>query len=336
MRINIHYGGRGLIGDPSLYVIKKMMQVFEELNVRVEKYDLYDQKNNIATLPQTLKEADGIILATTVEWHGVGGYMMQFLDACWLYGDKELMQKIYMAPVVLSTTYGEKEAELDLTSAWETLGGITCKGLCGYITDVTELEGNEGYGKLIEKSAENIYRSISQKSPMLPVSNKVVVQKVNKTRNTFLTQQETEQLSEYASNETYVKKQKEDIRELADFFRGQLTGNKSDSGRSYEDIFQSQFRSQPGVHLKYKITLKDKHRVIPLRIDNGQIDTTGGDLVYPDAELTTDSAILDAVTEGRKTFQGGFMEGSIVFKGDFKNLRLLDTMFPFMEAGSKK
>ncbi len=36
-----------------------------------------------------MKDADGIILATTVEWLGIGGFMYQFLDACWLYGDKE-------------------------------------------------------------------------------------------------------------------------------------------------------------------------------------------------------------------------------------------------------
>ena len=29
MKINIYYGGRGLIGDPTLYVIKKMQEVLE-------------------------------------------------------------------------------------------------------------------------------------------------------------------------------------------------------------------------------------------------------------------------------------------------------------------
>ena len=140
MKINIYYGGRGLIGDPTLYVIKRMMQVFEELNVQVERYDLYDQKNNISRLPQTLKEADGVILASTVEWHGVGGFIMNFLDACWLFGDKEKIRQTYMAPVVMSTTYGEKEGQLDLINAWEALGGITCNGICGYIPDVAELE----------------------------------------------------------------------------------------------------------------------------------------------------------------------------------------------------
>ena len=65
MKINIYYGGRGLIGDPTLHVLSKMQEVLAELNVTVERYDLYEYKINIVTLPQTLMYADGIILATT-------------------------------------------------------------------------------------------------------------------------------------------------------------------------------------------------------------------------------------------------------------------------------
>ena len=78
MQINIYYGGRGLMDDPTLFVIKKMKEVLEELRVTVEVFYLYEQKNSIPTLPQTLKNADGVILATTLEWYGIGGYMQLF------------------------------------------------------------------------------------------------------------------------------------------------------------------------------------------------------------------------------------------------------------------
>ena len=122
MNINIYYGGRGLIEDPTLYVLSKIEMVLEELRVTVNRYNLFELKSSIPTLPQTLKEADGIILAASVEWRGIGGYMQEFLDACWLYGDKEKISKLYMAPVVIATTYGEKEALSDLKNAWELLG----------------------------------------------------------------------------------------------------------------------------------------------------------------------------------------------------------------------
>ena len=106
MKVNIYYGGRGVLDDPTLYVLDKMEEVLVELRVNVDRYNIYEHKNSISTLPQTMKDADGIILATTVEWLGIGGYMHQFLDACWLYGDKEKISHIYMCPVVMSTTYG--------------------------------------------------------------------------------------------------------------------------------------------------------------------------------------------------------------------------------------
>ena len=79
MKIYIYYGGRGLMDDPTLYVINKMQEVLQELHVTVERYNLYELKNRITTVHQTLTEADGIILATPVEWYGIGCFMQQFL-----------------------------------------------------------------------------------------------------------------------------------------------------------------------------------------------------------------------------------------------------------------
>ena len=67
MNINIYYGGRGLVDDPTILVINKIQEVLDELNVNVNRYNLYEMKNTITTLSQTVTEADGIILATTVE-----------------------------------------------------------------------------------------------------------------------------------------------------------------------------------------------------------------------------------------------------------------------------
>ena len=105
MKVNIYYGGRGLIDDPTLYVMNKVQEVLEELRVNVERINLFEQKNAISTLPQSFKDADGIILATTVEWFGIGGYMQQFLDACWLYGNKEKINSIISLKINLLLYY---------------------------------------------------------------------------------------------------------------------------------------------------------------------------------------------------------------------------------------
>ncbi len=43
MNINIYYGGRGLIDDPTLFVINKMQEVLEELNQTISKYIFLDK-----------------------------------------------------------------------------------------------------------------------------------------------------------------------------------------------------------------------------------------------------------------------------------------------------
>ena len=75
VNINIYYGGRGLIDDPTLYVVNKMREVLEELRVHVTQYNLYENKNAIPTLPQNLNEAAGVILARTWAGYGTGAYM---------------------------------------------------------------------------------------------------------------------------------------------------------------------------------------------------------------------------------------------------------------------
>lgn len=331
MKINIYYGGRGVIGDPSLFAVKKMMQVFDELNVKVTKYDLYDQKNQIATLPQTLKDVDGIILASTVEWHGVGGYLMNFLDACWLYGDKEKIASVYMAPVVMATTYGEREAVLDLKNAWESLGGLTCDGISGYVADSKELEANKSYTELIEKSAENIYRSINQKHATLPTSNRAVTQKVSTTKKSLFTQQENEQLSELISDDTYVDKQKKDIQDLAGMFKTKLDLHKKDNLEDYVDAFKKCFKPVAGEHIRFLVKITDKNVAIAINIDNGNADIKLGDIVTPDVEYSIESKNLEEIIAGRKTFNGGFMEGSIKSKGKIAKMRMIDEFFPFMK-----
>ncbi len=333
MKINIYYGGRGMIDDPTLVVINKMQEVLEELHVKVERYNLHELKNTIPTLPQTLKDADGVIFATTVEWHGIGGYMHQFLDACWLYGDKEKISRIYMCPIVMSTTYGEREGKLDLSTAWEILGGLPCSGICGYIADTVSLEMNEGYMKLIEKKAENMYRTINQKIPSLPASNQAVKQMVYSTKNIDLTPQESEQLSQYVADDSYVQRQKEDIQELTSMFRDMMEiSAKEDDTEEYVNELKTHFVPQPGFAATYKITIDGKKKPLIIEVNTSQIECYYGGLSdAADVEMQMQRSVMDEIVEGRMTFQRAFMGGDMKMKGDFRILRSLDQIFSFIK-----
>ena len=57
-----------------------------------------------------------------------------------------------------------------------------------------------------------------------------------------------------------------------------------------------------------------------------------GTAANPDVEIQISHETMDDIIYGRMTFQRAFMGGSIKVKGDFKILRTLDQIFPFMES----
>ncbi|MCR5772032.1 MAG: SCP2 sterol-binding domain-containing protein [Butyrivibrio sp.] len=333
MKINIYYGGRGIVDDPSLYVINRMTDVLKELNVEVAQYNLFDQKSTITALPNSLKDADGIILASTVEWYGIGGYLMEFLDACWLYGDKDKISHMYMMPVVMSTTYGERDGVTSLETAWEILGGLPCDGVCGYIADTSLFDKNQDYIRLIEKKAENFYRTISQKITALPASNQVVKQKVSLTKSVDLTPQESEQLSRYVSDDRYVQTQKADIQELSSLFRDKLKNDeRSTSSEEYIEIFKKHFKNDTQVKGTYAITVTDRPGFKTILLNAGtslSAEVVSSEKSEMDVVLQMTQDSLDQIVGGRMTFQRAFMAGNMKMKGDFKLLRGLDQIFDF-------
>lgn len=329
MKVNIYYGGRGLLDDPTLYVIGKMEEVLKELRVSVERYNIYEHKNSISTLPQTLKDADGIILATTVEWLGIGGYMQQFLDFCWLYGDKEKIKTTYMQPIVMSTTYGEREGELTLSNAWEILGGLPCSGMCGYVDDLVSFEMNHDYSLIIEKKAENLYRTISQKQKSLPTSNQAVTRTILRTQQMDLTPQESEQLSQYVADDSYVKKQKEDIEELASMFKDKLSVQQNDTQTEYITELESHFVPQGDFTANYLFMIEEKKKPLVVEVAGEELNCYYGQQENVDVYAKLTGEVMNNILAGRMTFQRAFMTGEMTAKGNFKTLRTLDQIFIF-------
>ena len=329
MKVNIYYGGRGLLDDPTLYVLNKMEEVLKELRVTVERINIVEHKNEITTLPPTLKDADGIILGTTVEWLGIGGYMQQFLDACWLYGDKEKIKTTYMQPIVMSTTYGEREGELTLANAWEILGGLPCSGLCGYVEDLVNFEMNEDYTLIIEKKAESLYRTIAQKLKSLPTSNQAVKQSVLRTSQMDLTPQESEQLSKYVSDDSYVKKQKEDIEELASMFKNMLGKKDGDSEEAYISDFKERFCPQLDFSARYLFVIDGMKKPLFIEVKKDVLDIHYGQEENVDILAKLPSSVMESIVSGQMTFQRAFMTGEMTAKGQFKILKMLDVLFSF-------
>lgn len=331
MRIHIYYGGRGLIEDSTLYVLSRITDVLDELRVDVKRYNLYECKNEIAVLANGIKEADGVILAASVEWYGIGGLLQQFLDDCWLYADKSRLSKLYMMPVVVSSTYGEREAEQSLVKSWELLGGSLCPGITTYVESQTEFETNGNYAKVIENRAEHLYRTINQKIKALPSSTFALKQKIVRSAPMELTPQESEQLSKYVSDDTYVKKQKEDIEELSQMFKEMMDRTEGkDSSQEFIRNLKDNFKP-PKEEIKaiFEIRMTDINKALIVDINNTQLKCHYGESDYVDVVATTTKSVVNRIVTGRTTFQGAFMSGELTAKGDFKTLRLFDQLFQF-------
>lgn len=330
MKVNIYYGGRGLIDDPAIYVMNKMQEVLEELRVNVERINLVEQKNTISTMPQTFKDVDAIILATTVEWFGIGGYMQQFLDACWLFGNKEKISTMYMQPLVMSTTYGEKDAELTLINAWEILGGKICDGVCGYVDNVVDFEMNKAYQSIIEKKAENLYRAISQKMTNLPSSNGAVSRTVSKSRHIDLTPKESELLSKHVADDTYMKKQKEDIEELSSMFKGLLNQkNEKKKVDELESSFHDAFSPEEDFEATYQFAISEKDELFHVIVSKDNVKCYYGPKESADITAKLSMSVINEIVAGRMSFQRAFMTGEMTAKGEFQILRMLDRLFKF-------
>lgn len=331
MRINIYYGGRGLIEDSTIYVMNKLTEVLDELRVEVTRYNLFEDKAGITALTRTLKECDGVILATNVEWMGIGGLMQQFLDSCWLYADKEHLSRLYMLPVVMASTYGERDAEFTLIKAWEMLGGIPCEGLCAYVENHIEFETNPEYTLLIEKKAEMLYRYISQKIKVFPTSTNAVKQSVLRKTAIDLTPQESEQLSMYVSDDTYVKKQKEDIEQLSQIFKEMLGGSEETGEDEFIGDLKKCFRPENGFSASYAIRIEDLGKTLVIEVAGQSLNCYYGQKEDADISAKTTYDTMLQIVSAHMTFQRAFMSGVLTAKGNFKTLRSFDTVFPFEE-----
>ncbi|MDD5829265.1 MAG: SCP2 sterol-binding domain-containing protein [Lachnospira sp.] len=328
MNVNIYYGGRGLVDDPTIFVINTIETVLGELNVNVTRYNLYDMKNTITTLSQTVTEADGVIMATTVEWLGMGGYMQTLLDSCWLYADKSKVQDIYMFPVVMSKTYGEKQVALTLSDSWELIGGKKGDSLTSYVDDMTDFEFNKEYKDIIERYAEYVYRTISKKMNSLPSSSQVMKKFVMKDVVNF-TPQESEQLSKYASEDTFVKTQKKDIESLASIYKELLTDQENGGDDYYINVFTDNYNENSSYNGTYMLIISDKDKSIIIDVENGRLSVKFGENTSADVIGKLSKATFDQIVEGRVTFHRAFMTGAMTAKGNFRTLKQLDDMFSF-------
>ena len=115
-----------------------------------------------------------------------------------------------------------------------------------------------------------LFRSvISKKMAAFPSSSYRVKKTVLRSNTLSLTPQESEQLSAYVSNDHYVKKQKEDIEELANLFKEMLDGDENPD--RYISELKSHFVPPDDMQAVFQIDLTDENRSLVIEVDNDKL-----------------------------------------------------------------
>ncbi len=171
-------------------------------------------------------------------------------------------------------------------------------------------------------------RAISHKLEPRPSSNSTIRQTMIRT-SLELTPQESEQLSKYASDDIYVKQQKEDIEELASKFKEMLSKQGTVFDDEFISAFTSHFVPQKDFSATYQFIIDDNKTYIYIQIDKEDISCKYEQHDNADIVGKLSSNTLSNIIRGRISFQHAFMNGEMAAKGSFKNLRMLDQLFSF-------
>ena len=336
-KVIIVYGGDGYADDPNLVVIDRIAHVLTELNTSILRIDLYKQNYSIQDFFHELKDTKSVVLATTVEWIGIGGHMQMFLDQCWQYGNKELFKDVYLFGVVISRQGYERDTYNHLIKSWELLGGVEGEHICSCIKTSVDLETNRNLLETIEKKVEQFYRLSYQSRVMLPTSirmNKVYME-VPTTPNTqesgeIQENQNKESTSAISHYDEYMEKQQKDIADLANLFKKKI-GNKTQYNNQQEpDIIIKKYKGDEDIQATIQWDILDQNnKSIIIQLKQNTIKSYLGQEKDLTLTLQSKNNILTKILNGNLSIQRAFMTGEIKAKGDFSVLYKMDNLFEF-------
>jgi putative sterol carrier protein len=127
--------------------------------------------------------------------------------------------------------------------------------------------------------------------------------------------------------DNYVKKQKEDIEELASLFKGMLGEEKDED--DYVERLKSHFFPMEGLKAVFRIDLVEEKSSLIIDINDSKLNCYRGTVEQADVTAKVKTAVFEQVLDGTKTFQSAFMSGELSAQGNFKILRNFDTIFRF-------
>ena len=111
----------------------------------------------------------------------------------------------------------------------------------------------------------------------------------------------------------------------------EMLGNEGAEGNDKIKQFRNHFRPQKDFKATYSIELSDQSRTVIVEVNSNELKCYYGELENTDVASRTTSEVLDNIIAGKITFQRAFMSGDLAAKGNFKTLRMFDTIFQFQK-----
>ena len=112
-------------------------------------------------------------------------------------------------------------------------------------------------------------------------------------------------------------------------FRNMMGVSSQDDGTDYAEKFERAFRPQPGLEASYLFRIEGNTSPLSITVEGSDLKCLYKENDNADVELQLTKERLRDVLAGNTTFQRAFMAGEMKMKGDYKALRLLDTVFVF-------
>ncbi len=89
------------------------------------------------------------------------------------------------------------------------------------------------------------------------------------------------------------------------------------------------YHAQDDFTASYAIIITDTDQILHVEATPDHVKTFYAATDEADVVLRTSTKVLQNIIENKTSFQKGFMAGEISAKGNFKTLRMLDTVFRF-------
>jgi len=347
-KVMLVYGGNNLPDNPTYEVIERISMVLAELNISVQRIDLYKKNLEMEQFLDELEGADGVILATTVQWYGIGGRMQTFLDQCWEMGRLDPFKGAHLFAVVISLQSYERDALTYITKSWEILGGVEGVNICASIEHSADIETNTLLLEAIDRKTEDFYRILSQQRISLPTSihdNRILLkipvkQPLDEGEQMVIQQaigEEKEeevienQVSFMGNYDEFMEQQQQDIQRLTGLFKERLSAQKRTDSKTYPEIFEYKYKPDktfPDCQISLEITDRPSETFI-LTFKGATLKARYGQEKDVAVNIRSKAATLDKMIGGKITIQRAFMTGEIKAKGDFTLLYKMDQLFAF-------